>query len=259
MINIKTNILLRFIFLLGIMLGIYGCDNKELFTFEKHNFTIDSIEECKNEDCASIEINLLKIVENTTITNLINKQIEQAACAILNIDEKGLLINVHEAIRSFNNSYRNISKQFPEETTPYEATIECGLGFQCKSLISIMIDSYVYTGGAHGYGSVSYINIDTKTGKLVSNKALFKDYDGFVNYAEKAFRIQHKIADNYPINSTGFFFENDTFNLPENIGLTDTEVILYYNSYEINSYAEGSIELKLNKKEVASYFAFDIL
>ncbi|MEW7278051.1 DUF4163 domain-containing protein [Aquimarina sp. 2201CG1-2-11] len=250
---------MRFIFFIGILLAVYGCHKKELFTFEEQKFTIDSIVGCKTEDCASVEINLIKVIDNHTITNAINTQIEQAACSILNIDENGALTTVKDAIRQFNTSYQNISKQFPDETTPYEATIDCKLGFQCKSLISIAIDSYVYTGGAHGYGGVSYINMDAINGKRLSNKALFKDYNGFLNHAEKAFRVQHKILDDSPINSTGFFFENDTFSLPENIGLTDTEVILLYNPYEISSYAEGSIELKLNKQDVASYFAFDIL
>ena len=177
----------------------------------------------------------------------------------LNSDEKSTIVNIQDAIREFNTSYQHIIRQFPDETTPYEVSIDCKLGFQCKSLISIAIDSYVYTGGAHGYGGVSYINIDAINGKKLSNKALFKDYNGFVNYAEKAFRSQHRIPDDSPINSTGFFFENETFSLPENIGFTNTEVILFYNPYEISSYAEGSVELKLNKQEVATYFAFDVL
>lgn len=242
-----------------ILMNLYSCNTKESFTFEKENFTTDILLDCQTTDCASLDINLLKIIDDTPTAALINKEIEGVACAILNVGENISEPTLQKAMLQFNTSYQNISNEFPEETVPYEASIDCQLTFQCKNLISVAIDSYVFTGGAHGYGGVSYINVDVKSGKRVSNKALFKNHNKFINHAEKIFRAQNEIPENEPINSTGFFFENDTFNLPENIGFTDKEVILYYNQYEISSYAEGPIELKLNKEDVASFFAFNIL
>ncbi|WP_158237181.1 DUF3298 and DUF4163 domain-containing protein [Aquimarina sp. MAR_2010_214] len=244
--------------MLLIFWGLYSCDTKESFTFEKQNFTVDTLLDCKNVDCASLEINVLKIVGDNLITTTINKEIENVACSILNVGEDVSAPTLNEAISQFNSSYQNISEEFPEEIVPYEATIDCELSFQCQGLLSIIMDSYIFTGGAHGNGTVSYINIDTKTGKRFSNKALFKNYNEFEHYVEKVFRTQYKIPENESINSTGFFFENDTFSLPSTIGFTDKEVVLYYNQYEINSYAEGPIELKLNKEEVASFFAVKI-
>ncbi len=258
MINTKTNTKSKFILLLLIFWGLYSCDNTESFTFEKQNFTVDTLLDCKNVDCASLEINVLKIVDDNPVAAIINKEIENTACSILNIGENASEPNLKEAISQFNSSYQNISEEFPEEIVPYEATIDCELSFQCPGLISVVMDSYIFTGGAHGNGTVSYINIDTKTGKQFSNKSLFKNYNEFEDYVEKIFRTQHEIPEKESINSTGFFFEDDTFSLPLTIGFTDKEVILYYNQYEINSYAEGPIELKLNKEEVASFFAVKI-
>lgn len=258
MINTKTNTKSKFILLLIIFLGLYSCDNTESFTFEKQNFTVDTLLDCKNVDCASLEINLLKIVDDTPIATTINKEIENAACSILNIGENASAPTLKEAISQFNSSYQNISEEFPEEIIPYEATIDCELSFRCQNLLSVLMDSYIFTGGAHGNSTVSYLNIDTKTGKQFSNRALFKNYDEFEDYAEKIFRTQYKIPEDESINSTGFFFENDTYSLPSTIGFTDKEVVLYYNQYEINSYAEGPIELKLNKEEVASFFSVKI-
>lgn len=258
MINTKTNTKSKFILLLVIFWGLYSCDNKEPFTFEKQNLTIDTLLDCKNVDCVSLEINLLQVIDDHQIATTINKEIESAACSILNIGKNASEPTLKEAISQFNSSYQNISEEFPEEIVPYEATIDCELSFQCQSLISVIMDSYIFTGGAHGNGTVSYLNIDTKTGKQFSNRALFKNYNEFELYAEKIFRTQNKIPEDESINSTGFFFEDDTFSLPSTIGFTDKEVVLYYNQYEINSYAEGPIELKLNKEEVASFFAVEI-
>lgn len=240
------------------LLGLYGCNNKESFTFVKQNFTTDTLTNCRNTDCALLEINLLKTIEESINAAVINTEIETVACSILNIDEDTPEPNLQNAIEEFNNSYQAISKEYPNETIPYEANIDCKISFQNKNIISIVMDFYVFTGGAHGYGGITYINLDTKTGKRFLNKTLFKDYKKFKKYAEKVFRSKNEISQNESINSTGFFFEDDIFSLPENIGFTDTDVILYYNQYEISSYAEGPIELKLNKEEVALFFAIEI-
>jgi hypothetical protein len=241
-------------------LGLYSCNHSESFAFEKQNFTTDTFLDCKNVDCASLEINLLKIVDDSPIATTINKEIENAACSILNIDKNSSAPNLKEAIYRFNDSYQSISEEFPEEIIPYEATIDCELSFQSTTLISIAMDFYVYTGGEHGYAGVSHINMNPKTGKQISNTSLFKNYNEFEHYVEQIFRAQHKIPEGKSINSTGFFFKNDKFNLPESIGFTDKEVILHYNIYEIISSEEkGTIELRLDKKEVASFFTFTIL
>ncbi len=240
-------------------MGLSSCTKRESFTFEKQNFAVDQLLDCKTIDCASLEINLLKIEDDSQISSTINKEIEKVACAVLNIGENQPEGSMKQAMQQFNSSYQKISNEFPDEIVPYEATIDCELSFQCESLISIIMDSYVFTGGAHGYGGISYINVDPKTGKRISNKELFKEYSEFESYAEKIFRSQNEILDGESINSTGFFFENDKFALPENIGFTENEIILYYNPYEISSYAEGAVEIKLNKEEVASFCAFEIL
>ena len=87
MINTKTNTKSKFILLLVIFWGLYSCDNKEPFTFEEQNFTVDTLLDCKNMDCASLEINLLQVIDDHQIATAINKEIESAACSILNIGE----------------------------------------------------------------------------------------------------------------------------------------------------------------------------
>ena len=96
------------------------------------------------------------------------------------------------------------------------------------------------------------MNFDPETGRLLSNKDLFSE--GFKEFAEKRFREKNNIPENEPINSTGFFFEDDKFQLPKNIGFHSNKVVLRYNSYEIASYAEGNIQLEFKTQEVKKYF-----
>jgi len=243
---------------IGLTLLIIGCNTEASFTFEKQHLDTKAILDCNTDNCVSFDINLLKINDDRPVCKIINKEIERVACTLLNTEENTIVTTLPEAIKKFDLSYRKINKEFPGEIPNYEANITSELSFQCKAMVSILMDSYMFTRGAHGYGGVYFINLNTKTGKRIYNKDLFKEYSRFKAYAEKTFRSKYEILENESINSPGFLFENDKFALPNNIGITDTEVILYYNSYEISSYADGPVELKMRKEDVAAYFAFDI-
>ncbi|MBP2834115.1 DUF4163 domain-containing protein [Aquimarina sp. U1-2] len=259
MIYTKTNVDFISFFYVAILLTFYGCSSEEPFAFETQNFEANTILDCEFETCATFRINLLTIHNERPVCKKINTEIEKVACTILNVGENSSKDTLEAAILEFNNLYRDNKATFPDETPSYEASIHAELGFQCKDIVSIVVDSYIFTGGAHGYGSMTFLNIETKTGNRISNHDLFKNYTDFETYAEKVFRSTFNILEIESINSTGFFFENNTFRLPENIGCTNTHVILYYNPYEISSYADGPIEIKIKKEDVASYFAYNIL
>jgi len=256
MINTKTNTkLIRVIF----SLLFYSCQKNEPLTFQKKTIQVDDIIDCKDIDCVVTEIELITAINETKIAENINLEIEKRACLALNIEEEFSIRTIEEAILSFNSSYQSIKEEFPDEIIPYEASIYSDINFQNTNILSVLIDSYIFTGGAHGSGNTEYINLDMKTGKIIKNTILIKDHNKFSDLIEKEFRKTHKISENESINSTGFFFENDTFVLPENIGFTKNHVILLYNQYEISSYTEGPIELKLDKKELANSFSVNIL
>ena len=85
---------------------------------------------------------------------------------------------------------------------------------------------------------------------------LFKDPLEFQSFAEGKFRDQEKIPVNGSINATGFMFEDDKFYLPENIGFTQEGLQLFYEQYEVASYADGPIILTLKFKELEPYLKF---
>ncbi|MDG1871842.1 MAG: RsiV family protein, partial [Flavobacterium sp.] len=84
----------------------------------------------------------------------------------------------------------------------------------------------------------------------------FKNYKEFEAFAEKKFRFQFKIPANHGINATKFMFEDDKFQLPLNMFFTDKGLLLYYNRYEIASYADGPQELLLTYDELKGYLLF---
>ncbi|MEX0362627.1 MAG: RsiV family protein, partial [Allomuricauda sp.] len=112
---------------------------------------------------------------------------------------------------------------------------------------------YTFTGGAHGYSAVTFLNFDKIKGQETEQWELFEDEEGFVNYAETKFRIQEGIPQDANINGTGFMFEGDHFHLSENLGYTQDGIQLIYNQYEIASYADGPKILTIPFAEANKY------
>src|SRR5690606_35990342 len=102
-----------------------------------------------------------------------------------------------------------------------------------------------YTGGAHGYGGTDFLNINPKTGAILTQKDIVNDKTAFTAIAEHAFREEYNIPKNDDINSTGCWFDNHQCALPKSVGFTATEVVLTYNPYDVAPYVEGVIEIRL--------------
>ena len=115
-----------------------------------------------------------------------------------------------------------------------------------ERIICLEMKQYLYTGGAHGYGSTWYLNINRKSGEELSINDILNNEDSFKNYAEKVFREKLLIPEGGSINATGFWFDDDTFYLPETIGFQDSNVILLYNP-------DGPIEIVIPIADIESY------
>ena len=94
---------------------------------------------------------------------------------------------------------------------------------------------------------------DPKTGKKIENEKLFKNWELFKVFAEIKFRNKFEIPKDQPINSTGMFFENDVFQISQNIFFTEEGILLHYNPYEIAAYVDGSRDLLIKYDEANDY------
>lgn len=156
----------------------------------------------------------------------------------------------------FIDDYRKYQRDLGSLSFSYEADTYMEIIYQSNDLISIDLNFYLFTGGAHGYGGTRFLNFDRSTGKQFSMEELFTDIKPLEEIAEKMIREQYQIPADQNINATGFWFENDQFHLPKNIGFTENEILLVYNQYEIASYAEGSISLSVTKSDLMPYIKF---
>ncbi|MBT8298155.1 MAG: DUF3298 and DUF4163 domain-containing protein [Maribacter sp.] len=239
----KTPIRLLLLFLL-----LIGCNADHRLIFEPYTISENACPECPN-----ISIEIPKALEQSKLTETINTALEEELISLLAFDDEIEASSISEAIQSFKKGYEELNKLYPDETAGWEAKIRGVVSFEDKNTITIALNSYLFTGGAHGYTTRNFLNFNKRKGKEIENWELFKDQEHFKNFAEAKFRLQEDIPTNNPINSTGFMFEQDQFYLPENIGFTEKGLVLLYNQYEVASYADGAIELVLPYDEVKKY------
>lgn len=239
------------------LLFVSCTDTNEPLTFSSESTTEAALPTCENADCPKVTVNY-ELAEGTDETSeAINELLNEKLIASLQLgDDEITAKTLPEAMAYFVDRYRSDKEKFPEATWEYEAKVDLSKLFQSEELVSFELQVYQFAGGAHGYQATTFINFDSQTGDALTRADLFKDENEFKEFAEKKFREAHDIPSEERINSTGFWFEDDVYFLPETIGFTDDHVILYYNQYDIASYADGPIELKIPRKEAAPFLAY---
>jgi len=205
-------------------------------------------------DCTKIELMIPEAQGNSKLVRTINTAVNEEVIRLLTFDDTIIIRNPQDAITSFKKGFSELRKKFEDEA-PWEAKISAQVSYEDKERITLSLDSYLFTGGAHGYRALTYLNFDKKQEEELEHWQLFKDVAHFEHFAELKFRIQEGIPQNTAINSTGFMFENGIFHLPKNIGFTAEGLLLLYNPYEVASYADGSVPLLIPYEEVTNYLS----
>lgn len=248
--RVVFSFLLSFIFLIS-------CNKKQDLTFEIIHTTEEDYG-CTIE-CPEISIQKLEALshskETKTVAENINKSIEEHIVYSISsyTDETEGLENTKEAVKKFIASYQKDKKEFPDMAAHYKASIESKKTHDTKNLLSLRMFTHLYTGGAHGYSSVSYLNFDPHTGQAIAVEQMLLDTEAFILFVEKKFREAYDIPKNSSINSTRFMFEGDVFILPSSMGFDQDYMLFTYNPYEIAPYSEGLIELKIPIHEVQAF------
>lgn len=247
------------IFILSLLL--IGCNKEQPLQITAESFSEKQLKRCDTVTCPEISINYIRVVGDEEVTEKINKAITDFIIHSLYMGDDETdptATTIPEAAVQFIKMYRTHSAEFPDMQLEYFAEINIQETFKTPNFLSLEMQQYQFTGGAHGYGSTHFMNFDPQTGDELSLEALFTDLDGFTKFAEKKFKEIHEIPESENINSTGFWFDDDTFYLPETIGFLEDSVIFIYNQYDIASYAAGPIELEIPLKEVTPYLSVSL-
>ena len=239
MLDLKKIALLVFV-----LLTITSCNKEVSLTFTETNFI-------KTEK-AIIEINIPNADGNNSVSKSINSTIENFIVNTISFSEDSLInLSLKDAVKKFDSIYVAFKDDFEENPLIWETLIDGEVTYQSPALTCIAINSYLNTGGAHGNMTISFLNFNSQTGKLLHLDDHIKNKVDFIKLAEKYFNI--KLQESSHEDGFDNYFMGEDFHLPENIGFSDEGVILLYNVYEIAPYSEGITEFTIPFEEALPY------
>lgn len=231
------------LFYLLILVIMSSCVQEHLFEFEET--VIDKKEPVK------VEVIYPKLNDVSNVSSKINKAIETSLVEqIAFYEEDTGNLTLDTAISQFENRFVDFKNEFEANANPWEVLINSEIVFQSMYVITIAIDSYTFTGGAHGNSVITLLNFDPETGDLYTQENVLKPSKDFIALVEKYFKTETAAKTND--RSENYFFGAD-FKLPENIGFNEEGVIFLYNTYELSSYAGGITEFTIPYAEISKF------
>lgn len=243
-----------------LFLLLASCKKEPALVFSTLSLYEDQLSECENELCPEISISYLEVTGDTPNAQAINDRIEKYIIATLNIgeDETPSAKTIEEAAVQFIRIYREHKAEYFDMTAEYEIGIDIQHTYQSDELISLQLDQYMYSGGAHGFSKTEFFNFDPGTGEFLNKEELLSDESGFKKLAEEFFRNQFELSEGASINEPGFWFEDDSFQLSEAIGFAEDQVVLIYNPYEIAPYSEGAVEVRIPIDDAKKFLSISV-
>ncbi|MCG2417563.1 DUF3298 and DUF4163 domain-containing protein [Aequorivita sp. F47161] len=236
-----------------------GCNQEKNIEISSESFTEKELKICENSKCPEVTINYVEVFGDKAVSEKINQKIKNFIfnSLLLGEDTVPTATTIQEAATEFIEAYKADKAEFPDMAGEYFAEISVNEIYNTEEHMCFEMRQYLYTGGAHGYGTTTFLNVNPQTGEELTSAALFNNRKEFTAFAEKKFRKQQEIAEDQGINDTKFWFKNEKFYLPESVGFTQDSLIFIYNQYDIASYADGPIELKIAIKDAESFLSID--
>lgn len=140
--------------------------------------------------------------------------------------------------------FEQLIQETPDYPFAWEIEVEGSAMHQSNKVLSVALNAYSYTGGAHPNIFLDLINFDLSSGKKLSLADIFSDEDQLKALVEKKFREVREIESSISIVDAGFFW-GDAFSLPQNFALQEEGVYFHYNPYEAAAYALGATEFTI--------------
>lgn len=189
----------------------------------------------------------------------LQKLLEQRIVQSMSFGEQPDTLSLDLSVQDFLDKFLDLKKEFPDSNS-WEFSLDARVSFQGDSLLSLVLESFSYTGGAHPNSFRSYLNYEKDAKSEIPNADLVLDEKALLTKAELEFRNYHDVEDGVSLKDDGRFFlnEGDMFFLPAAMGYEPGHLVLYYGSYEIGAYAMGPTELKIPLSDLIGVVAYAV-
>lgn len=164
--------------------------------------------------------------------------------AVFAVDHSELDGSLDSIADAYIQDFEQLMQETPDYPFAWEIEVEGSVLHQSAKVLSVALNAYSYTGGAHPNIFLDLINFDLASGKKLTLMDIFSDEDKLKAVVERKFREVREIGDSVSIADAGFFW-GDAFSLPQNFALQEDGVYFHYNPYEAAAYALGATEFTI--------------
>lgn len=226
--------------------------NKKSTNDDSTTFTSISIQDSlniKNDFYFTFDINTIRY--ETSESEFINEDLSDYICLVFNEkcpkrnvkltkDNIEKLLKQHQEF--LQKDYKNSNDDFMPIEIQYTINIE--EKYSKNNIKIIEKNQYSYTGGAHGNYYTQYSCYDVKERELLVIKDIF-DVVELNKLGQEYFLMQRGLQKNVNLEDSGYWFDGNSFYLPNNFKIENNSFVFVFNPYEIASYAEGIIEIRI--------------
>ena len=130
--------------------------------------------------------------------------------------------------------------QRDESDIPYSFDIKDTILAATPEFVSVRMDIYLSTGGAHPNYFSELAVFDSKTGAKIPKSLYIKDEAAILPMLEIAYKAEKQEAFD-----EGFSFDSGQISFPAQTAITENGVLFHYNTYEIAAYVLGDADIFL--------------
>ena len=159
-------------------------------------------------------------------------------------------VNLEEAAHSLVKDFQEFRKEFPDSPQVWHVRLKSKFTYEQEELLCVMLVSESDMGGAHGAMNKRYLSFNLQNGEPVYLLDRIADKAAFMIIAERNFRKQKKLSLIANLEKEGYWFAENKFALPTNIGIDNKGYLLHYNAYEIAPYSMGPTDIRIDFKEL---------
>lgn len=126
-----------------------------------------------------------------------------------------------------------------------------------ETVLSMAVMEGSYLGGAHPFGMTTGRTYDTQTGKELSLKDVVSDYDGIYEYVKKQLEEnydQSMFFEDYQDTLQKMFYDESGDYGTVQWTISQTELSIYFNQYDLAPYVAGSQQVDISFKEQPQLF-----
>lgn len=154
-----------------------------------------------------------------------------------------------EKIESFINEFKIAYSEYTNDMPNWiwEEEYSTKVLYNDNNILSFQFFVFGYTGGAHPYSYMDFLNFDIVTGDKIELDDIFIDSykNKLDSIGEILFREHYGISTDESLLEYGYEFDNNKFTLNKNFSINENGLYFYYNQYEIACYAAGTSEVEI--------------